>query len=206
MARKKLEEISNCFLQIDRPLSQLGDGEPTAPIGNKLLFTSMPPELGSSKQANISPIHILGRANPLWVYSNSSERSWNLELKFFVTVNSIRVAGVVPGSVAKSINDFDVREQVLDKVNWCESLVYPIYIDGLSRGVPEVLFFFGDTLRVKCICTDVNTSFPGPWYIKAPGEVGYPMHAAVNLTLKQLGNKYTNHIDVRNNRHNGKSV
>ena len=116
------------------------------------------------------------------------------------------IGGSIPPAAAKSINNFDVRQQVLDKVNWCESLVYPIYIEGISRGIPQVLFVFGEMLSVKCICTDVNTSFGGPWYITSENTVGYPMYGVVNLTLKQIGGGGISHLDVRNNKHNGKPI
>ncbi len=203
----KLGEINNCFLRIDTDISKLGDKGQNVPRGNTLNFTNMPPEVGSTKSANATPIPILGRANPLWVYSYSSERSWNLELRFFVTQQDT-FTDLDPSSnnAAGVINSFDVRQQVLDKVNWCESLVYPIYIEGISRGIPKLLFVFGNMLSVKCICTDVNTSFSGPWYITSENTVGYPMYGIVNLTLKQIDGRSLSHLDVRGNKHNGEPV
>lgn len=198
------EQLNNCFLRIDSP--DLGDGPDPKTIGSELFFTSMPPDVGSSKSANVSPVHILGRANPLWVYAYSDERSWNLELKFFSTVQTVRNIqdlGSLDDNTAGDINNTEVKEQVLDKVNWCESLVYPIYKDSLSRGIPKLTFVFGDMLNTSVICTDVQTSFPGPWYVKSANTVGFPMFAIVNMTLKHTGGRSYSHLDVRSNLHNG---
>lgn len=222
------EKQTNCFLKIEN--GDLGDGPPAGSrgsVGERLDFTNMPSDVGSSKAANVQPINILGRSNPLWVYGFSDERSWNLELSFFAVspqasgeplsdpngeeANQQKSeASKLRGSPRREsayddVNEI-VRQQVLDKMNWCESLVYPIYKEGLSRGLPNLLFVFGDMLSVNVICTDVQSSYPGPHYLKKHGAVGYPMYGICNLTLKQIGGRSFSHLDVRANIHNGKQI
>jgi hypothetical protein len=191
------EVQANCFLRLDADGYSGTDGPPGAKprVGEQLDFNSMPPELGSVKSATVAPVPIIGRANPLFVYSHSDERAWNLELKFFAVEDNFKNSG-------DDINE-SVRRQVLDRLNWCESLVYPVYKNGISRGLPTMLFVFGDMLNVKVICTDVSTSVPGPHYIKAKNLIGYPLFGIANLTLKQIGGRSFSHLDVRHNIHNG---
>ncbi len=203
------EYIENGYLRVGGGSQVLGDG-PTAKLPRLLTFQSMPGDLGSSKAANYTPINILGRANPIQIYSNSGQRAWNLELKFFVTelpestearINAAFNAGDPNASIINTANDA-VREQVLDKVNWCEALTYPIYVNNLSQGTAQVQFVFGDMINANCVCTDVQSSFPGPWYLKTNSMVGYPMYAIVNLTLVQIGGASFSYFDVIQNNHN----
>jgi len=210
--RGETNTLNNCFLRIEGATDKLGDGPKpggvgsSAVLGNILQFSNLPPELGNSKSASVSPIHILGRSSPLYVYSYSDERAWNLELKFFAdTQNRAGGAQLLEPRFTDPINK-QIREQVLDKLNWCESLIYPIYKEGISRGLPRVTFVFGDMLNVPVICTDVSTSIPGPWFIKSSGSVGFPMFGVANLTLKQVGQTSFSHLDVRSNIHNGAKV
>jgi hypothetical protein len=198
------EFIENGFLRVTS--SDLGDGGTGSQSrrgANTLKFQSMPPELGTSKSAEFTPVPIIGRANPLWVYGSSGERAWNLELKFFVvsppTNFSEREEGA--GLSVDQVNEA-CKIAVTDKINWCEALVYPIIKNGLSQGPPTIQFVFGDLINVNCICTDVQTSYPGPWYIKSVGNVGWPMYGIVNVTLKQIGGGSISYRDVRDNLHN----
>ena len=203
------EYIENGFLRVGGSQS-LGDGTTRT---STLYFQSMPGELGTSKAANYTPINILGRANPLQIYSNSGERSWNLELKFFVT--EFDDSGAPQIDIDRAVQDTNeradattkyegdqVRVQVADKVNWCEALTYPIYRNNLSQGTAKIQFVFGDMINVNCICTSAQTSYPGPWSIKSKSLIGWPMYAVVNLTLTQIGGASISYRDVTNNLHN----
>jgi len=198
------EYIENCFLMVGVGGQSLGDG---AARSSTLRFQNTPSELGTSKLANYQPVTILGRANPLWIYSSSGPRSWNLELKFVATGPAVfeddYVLGdkIVEGATVKAINK-SIKNQVADKVNWCEALVYPIYRNNISQGTAKINFVFGDMINTTCICTDVQSSYPGPWYVTSGSNLGWPIQAVVNLTLTQIGGASLSYDDVVNNRHN----
>ena len=103
------EYIENGFLRVSAS-QNLGTGGSngylSANIGETLKFQSMPAELGSTKSASYTPIQILGRANPLWVYGYSDERAWQLELKFFVTDFEV---GIPSGFVDPVIENDQVK-------------------------------------------------------------------------------------------------
>ena len=104
---KLIESLANCFLRIDLTNEELGDGPAPKRDSNTLFFTNIPGDVGSAKSADLTPVNILGRSNPLWVYSSSNDRSWNLELQFFAAVTNSRYP---PGATrVKDINDFDLR-------------------------------------------------------------------------------------------------
>jgi len=166
-------------------------------VGDTLIFNSMPPDLGSTKNANINHTQILGRSETIKTYASSGTRAWNLELQFFA--------------------ENDARKDVVHKINWCESLVYPIYIRGLSHGLPILTFVFGNYLNVRVICSDVTTHLPGPWGLVNPitekpslgfanfetyDSVDVPLYGMINLTLIQLGDTSFGHFDVRDGLHN----
>jgi len=198
------EYIENAYLRVS---GDLGDTRSTrqgirGTDTNTLRFQCTPPELGTSKAASYTPVQILGRANPLWIYGYSDERAWSLELKFFVVdFANNTTPGQSDEALTVALHE-SAREQVVDKVNWCEALVYPIYKNGLSQGPPTVQFVFGNYINVNCICTDVQTSVPGPWTVSSRSEVGWPMQGIVNLTLKQIGGASLSYKDVRDNLHN----
>lgn len=201
------EYIENGFLRVGATQS-LGDGggggRQRLRGDNTLKFQAMPPEVGTSKSADYTPVSVLGRANPLFIYGSSGERSWNLELKFFATETGIQVPEeeTQANSQARvnAIND-SVRRQVADKINWCEALVYPIYKNNLSQGTATVQFVFGDMINVNCICTNVQSSYPGPFYIKSKSQLGWPLFGIANLTLTQIGGGSISYQDVRDNLH-----
>ena len=203
------EYIENCYLQIDSTVDLGKGGAKKGVSDNRILKFRSTPELSTSKSAEFAAVPILGRANPIHVYGSSSEKAWNLELKFFAEdfgngragdqVEFVFETGAASG--IRKANE-EVRRQVTDKINWCEALTYPIYsLSGVSQGPPSVSFVFGDLLNTRCICTDVQVSYPGPWFIKADAMLGWPMYGIVNLTLKQIGGGSTSYRDVRDNLH-----
>ena len=146
---------STCFLRIETkgpPTSGSNTPNPDT-LTDTLYFTNIPDDIGSSKQANINPTTILGRSETIKTYGSSGGRAWNLNLQFFATD-------------AGASWEEDVKKAVVDKVNWCESLVYPQYINRLSQGPPLVRFIFGDYLNVLTLCTSVQTSVTGPWLVQ----------------------------------------
>ena len=196
------EYIENAYLRVS---GDLGDTTSTRQVSrnrNTLKFQCMPAELGNGKSASYTPVQILGRANPLWIYGYSDERAWNLELKFFCVDFPTNVDPSVDDEAQTTALNEAARSQVVDQINWCEALVYPVYKNGLSQGPPTVQFVFGDYLNVNCICTDVQTSLPGPWTINNRSSVGWPMYGVCNLTLKQIGGASISYKDVRDNLHN----
>lgn len=200
-----IEYIENAYLRVS---GDLGNSRQRQSVHgadrNTLKFQCMPTELGTGKGANYTPVQILGRANPLWIYGYSDGRSWNLELKFFVVDFAANIApgpGADAAAETTALN-LAAKQQVVDNINWCEALVYPIYRNGISNGPPTVQFVFGNYLNVNCICTDVQTSLPGPWTITSKSEIGWPMHGICNLTLQQIGGASLSYMDVRDNLHN----
>lgn len=146
--------LRNCFLHIGSvgALASRSSNVPKTGLntaGDTLWFTNLPENVGTSKQANVTATNILGRSETIKTYGSSQGRAWNLDLHFFAED---------PGKGA-------IRQAVVDKLNWCESLVYPIYANGLSQGIPRVLFKFGDYLSVMTICTSVTTNIAGPWSV-----------------------------------------
>jgi hypothetical protein len=187
------DKLNNCFIQIESDVPNVPQGVPRtttgfSPSSKRLDFTNTPPDLGTSKSADLNHIIILGRSEPIKIYGSNGPRQWNLELQFFAE---------------------DDHGVVVDKINWCESLVYPIYQNGLSIGLPILTFVFGRYINVKCVCSQVTTSLPGPWSVVElepgfffPYTVDLPMYGTASLTLDHIPDTPFSHSDVRANLHN----
>lgn len=197
--------LKNCWIRIEsenaRSLVRTSNVPASGLSFDTLFFTNLPENLGTSKQANVTSTNILGRSETIKTYGSSQGRSWNLDLQFFAEE---------PGKAA-------IEQAVVSKVNWCESLVYPIYTNGLSHGIPRLLFKFGDYLSVIVICTSVTTNIAGPWSVtrstrarfgnlgtnESLGDISLPLYATVNLVLEDIGEKSWGHADVKGGLHNG---
>lgn len=184
-----MNEESNAFIQIVDKNSKSRF--------QTLYFQNTPDELAATKSANINEVTILGRSEPIKTYGSSGPRSWTLELRFFADR---------PGEVS---GDSDSKERVIKWTNWCESLVYPIYKNGISYGLPKLLFVFGNILAVNCICSNVSTQWQAPWELAGDEDenelvhdiIG-PMQATVTLTLDQINVTPWGHDDVMDGKHN----
>lgn len=199
------QAMRNCFLRIESTKNTRRDtaNQPTPNrLTNTLFFTNMPDDIGTTKTANVTPTTILGRSETIKTYGSSGGRAWNLSLQFF----------------AEDTGYANVRAAVTEKLNWCESLVHPQYVNGLSQGLPIVLFKFGDYLAVRTICTSVQTSLPGPWLVSAAddrfapaigaqgerlGQITLPLYGVANLVLEDLGDKSWGHDQVKRGAHLG---
>ena len=175
------EQINNCYLAIEEDSLFRAQAQ-GAPI-DTLIFTNMPENLGATKSANVASTAILGRSEPIRTFGSSSARAWNLNLDFFCNE--------------------DAQRDVVDKINFCESLAYPIFREGISQGLPTILFKFGNYLNVRTICTSVTPNIPGPWeVIDNNANIGLPYYSSVSLTLEQINSSPPGHYDVRFGRHN----
>jgi hypothetical protein len=209
-------ELSNCFLLIDSNTSKRNSGNvpSTNSISDILYFTSMPDDIGTSKIANVAQTTILGRTESIKTYGSSGGRAWNLNLQFF----------------AEDTGYAAVKTAVTAKLNWCESLVHTQYVNGLSQGLPILLFQFGDYISVRVICTSVSTSIIGPWLVDtgtlqsrttqqvgppAPttfgpggsserlGDIVLPLFGTAHLILEDLGDRSWGFDEVRRGKHLG---
>lgn len=177
------ELVNNCYLIID-------DVNAGATNQQSIKFQSMPDDLQSTKTANINEIQILGRSEPIKTYGSSGPRSWNLELHFFN-------------------NDGDSVNEVVRWTNWLESLAYPIYLNGISYGLPRLIFAFGNILQVRVICSSVTTTWNSPWDMDGTmtdtqflTNVIGPMHASSQIVLDQISRIPFGHNEVFNGVHN----
>jgi len=189
--------LLECFLRLQLPEAARtyvnGDT-----VGDTLYFTSMPSNIGSGKSTAISSTSVLGKAEPYRTFGASTGRSWSLDLQFFA--------------------EEDAKKEVVDKLNWCESLQYPVWHGSDVFGPPIIHFVFGSFLNVNCLCKNVSSTIGGPWDVELaenivlnpsdPGDKGtfnitYPMAATVNIVLDELGDGNIGYAEARRGKHNG---
>lgn len=174
------EVIHNCFIAL---AASPGD------VSKRVVFSYMP-EAGFSdtKSANYEDIEILGRQEPIRSYRSSSARQIGFSLDFFATD--------------------DVLNDVLYRVDWIRSLVYPDVAEapnatGISNSPPVILLVVGHLFKMRAVVKNVNVTWKDPWGIRSETLAPYedlpevsksniaPMHATVELSVEELDNLLT---------------
>lgn len=171
------ELIEDCFIALARFAE-----DPQ----QRIVFSYMPEGgFSDTKSANYEDILILGRQEPIRSYSSSSARAINFGLDFFATD--------------------DVLSDVLHRVEWLRSLVYPDVTDGpystmISKLPPVILLSVGLLYRMRAIVKSVNVTWMEPWGVPAEGYstemtlpplaggVIAPMHAKVDMSIEEIDN------------------
>ena len=166
---EKQPTIVDAYLEIEGPV-------PADGTGRRLEFASLPVDISETTAAMYQPITILGRSEPLRVYGSTGVRTWNLDLMFCAH--------------SSEYND------VVRKINWCRSLCYPRYRQGICIGPPTVRLCLGFLINVRTICTSITPSWRTPWSIGLDGRLGYPMQAGVALTLEKISDTPPTFEDV----------
>jgi len=145
----------------------------------RLEFQLVPDEIAWNKAAEYASVPILGRSEPIRVYSSSTTKIFNLTLGFMASVDG---------------GDDGVPESEIDgRVRWCESLVYPEVKGGVYLPTPTVIFVFGTLIDVRCVCTNVAPVIKGPW--TTPDLTSY--HAIISLTLEEVSDRLLSSSEVR---------
>lgn len=133
----------------------------------------VPPTIGNSRDARLNTVAIVGRNDDILHYSGGSE-SLKLELDFY--------AGE------------DVKENVIDKINWLKSLTMNDGYSGAFRNVKLVFgkLFLNEVWAIKSVDSSMSHfSEKNSWL---------PLRAKVQLAL-QLDPEKNRYIeDVRNGR------
>jgi hypothetical protein len=142
----------------------------------RLEFQIFPEEISMNKAAEYASVPVVGRSEPVRSYSSSGPKTFSFELQF--------VASVEQGDDGDTL-------YVLEKVAWLESLVYPEYENNLTFPPPVVFLMIGDAIQARCITTEVNPTYSGPWdvYESEHGSTFNwisPMRATVSLTLEEV--------------------
>lgn len=110
-----------------------------------IVFDSTPENITFSKSANWSPKEILGRPEPVMIYSSSAPMQMTLTGDFFVS----------------SKQDHPIKLKLAD---YLMSLAYP----SRTRYMPTpIKVFIGEWKVFRAVVTSVSIDYKGPWFIKA---------------------------------------
>jgi hypothetical protein len=129
-----------------------------------LFFTSTPKISGHSVSSNYQSTHTAGSSGPIYLWSHTSPQNISVSTKFVAYDNSIA--------------------NVIEKVNWCLSLTYPMKSgkkSGLSRP-PKVLLIVGTWLSFLGIVTQASVEYGEAWNI----DNLCPLEATVSLNMERL--------------------
>jgi len=142
-----LVETTECYIYLEDDSSQ------------RLTFQMMPEEIMDAKSATWSPVAPVGRGEPYRIYQGSTPRVINLELQFFVSTDQ---------------GDGGTTDQVMAKVEWLRSLVYPEESGGLTLHPPVVVLLLGDFVSMRSVVHSVSVRYKAPWRSERPAS-GAPL-------------------------------
>lgn len=112
-------------------------------------FQVWPSSIRDSKATNWSNIDIAGRSEPIKTYRSSTARKITLDLIFVASVDE---------------KDEGTPKDVQKKVEFCQSLIYPVTTTtGFSVSPPVLYLIVGDMIRSRCVATNVDVNTEGPW-------------------------------------------
>lgn len=154
----------------------------------RLEFQIFPEEISMSKAAEYTSMGIVGRSEPVRAYSSSGSKTYSFELTFVASVDQ---------------NDGGSSYDVLEKINWLESLVYPEYKNNITYPPPVVFLIVGDAINARCITTEVSPVLRGPWEInESPlgDEFNWegPIQAVASVTFEEVNLTPLSSTDIRN--------
>lgn len=134
----QLETINNCYLWIPNESAASSDG-----AGMKIQFQGLP-VVTDGKSAKYDPTPVIGRATEILTYANSSARTLNIELPFFVT----KTSG----------NDIGTVQYNLAALRAIASATYPRPAQQSVPYVPPVvcLFKYGSFLSIGAMCVIID--------------------------------------------------
>jgi hypothetical protein len=105
-SNSNLNEIKNCYVDI-----------PIDIYGNRRIIIKNLPDISDTKSASYSDTTVIGRSSPIKTYSQSDNRSINIQFHFFATQES------------------DLNENIID-LRALQSATYPREGDGGAPFVP----------------------------------------------------------------------
>jgi hypothetical protein len=113
-------------------------------VPDRIMFTYTFDAFDESKTASYNEVPIIGRSEPIFGYSHSNARTFNIPLTFVATDNPF--------------------EEIIKPIWLIRSWVYPEYgtLD-IPNVPPRVLLVMGNWLSQRCIATRVDIRYEKPW-------------------------------------------
>ena len=115
-------------------------------------FQLWPDDLAEGKSVNWSSIGVIGRAEPIVAYQNSSAQQFSLTLQFVSSLDG---------------SDDGTPQKVQEKLNFLKSTTYPIKsTSGFSTRPPVVIFILGEMIDARCVVNSYSAEWSDtPWNI-----------------------------------------
>jgi len=138
-----------------------------------LPFQFMPDTIQDSKAAMYGDIIVLGRSTPIKTYSHSGAETLAFSLKFFAN----------PEQSDKEMTPKRINE----RVQFCKSLVYPVYTGFIVKPPPICVVKVGDYINFYGVCKAVSTSVTQdyPWDVDRSAGIN-PHGVQINLTFEDV--------------------
>lgn len=153
---------------------------------NRLAFQCWPEEISINKGAEYTNVDIVGRSEPVRVYSVSTAVVYNFTMVF--------VASVSPAEDAHSSKGLHVAKAL----NWLHSMTYPRYESGIAEP-PHVLWFIvSGYIHARVVMKTAGVTHPStnPWLRSS--KFGYlPMYGACSVQLEEVNLFPPGYEDIR---------
>lgn len=141
---------------------------------NRLEFQCWPEELSIAKSAEYTSTDIVGRSEPVRVYSVSSPVVYNFTMVFVASVSTQEDAHTSKGlHVAKCLN-------------WLHSMTYPRYESGIAEPPHTLWFIVAGYIHARVVLRSASASHPSlnPWLRSSFGYL--PMYGACSVQLEEV--------------------
>lgn len=149
----------------------------------RLEFQTFPSSLSWSAAATYASETIIGRSEPVRVYSHSEAMSLNLTLAFVGSISSEDDS--TPPSVS----------QVTERLLWLKNLTLPRYQNSIMSPPHTFFLILGNYILTRCLLLNVSVDHPDEtfWSV-SEGESGseytfYPQYAVATLQLQEVNEK-----------------
>ncbi|HUV84779.1 MAG TPA: hypothetical protein VMV86_03670 [Methanosarcinales archaeon] len=143
---------------------------------DKVAFQTPPQELTETKNANYASENVLGRFEPVRMYTNSDATKINFEVPYYWLEDTFLDTVNGWNGIKKQINKLraclypfdsgmtkEVKAEGDTEQYSIEQNAFNKYIGRLSPP-PTVRLYFGDIYQgIPCILTSLNVTYKGPW-------------------------------------------